>query len=112
MKANQRTERQNYQITPFTLMMDKIIKFIKSFRKQPKTVSASLSQKFKTVQQIAKENECKSRTVQKWCQANGVPYIGYDRGKQYLIYPEHEEKFKEREKPGRRWHTKKTKREA
>jgi len=93
-------------------MMDKIITFIKSFRKKPKTVSASVATKFKTVQQVAQENKCKSRTVQKWCMANGVPYIGYGQGKQYIIYPEHEELFKKRQKPGRRWHTKKTKREA
>jgi len=65
--------------------------------------------KFKTVQQVAQENECESRTVQKWCLTNGVPYIGSGQRKQYMIYPEHEEKFKDREKPGRRWSTKKTK---
>jgi len=65
--------------------------------------------KFKTVQQVAQDNECETRTVQKWCLANNVPYIGSGQRKQYMIYPEHEEKFKEREKPGRRWSTKKTK---
>jgi len=65
--------------------------------------------KFKTVQQVAQDNECEARTVQKWCLANDVPYIGSGQRKQYMIYPEHEERFEEREKPGRRWSTKKIK---
>jgi len=65
--------------------------------------------KFKTVQQVAQDNECEPRTVQKWCLANDVPYIGSGQRKQYMIYPEHENKFIKREKPGRRWTAKKTK---
>lgn len=68
-------------------------------------------EKFKTVQQVAQENKCDDRTVQKWCLDNDVPYIGTDKRKQYMIYPEHEEGFKNREKPGRRWPVKKTKKE-
>ena len=62
---------------------------------------------FKTVQQVAQENKCNDKTVQNWCAANDVPYIGTGR-KQYMLYQEHEEGFKNREKPGRRWPAKKT----
>jgi hypothetical protein len=65
--------------------------------------------KFKTVQTVAQENDCDDRTVQKWCAANGVPYIGTGQRKQYMLYPDHEEEFKNRDKPGRRWPEKKKK---
>ena len=79
-----------------------------------KNMKETAAIKYKTVQQVAQEQQeqdkkCTERTVQKWCQANDVPYIGSGRRKQYLIYPEHEKKFIDREKPGRRWTAKKTK---
>jgi hypothetical protein len=58
---------------------------------------------FKTVQQVAKENGCEERTVQLWCSKNDVPYVGTGKRKQYLLYPEHEKRFINREGPGRRW---------
>ena len=66
-------------------------------------------EKFKTVQQVAQENKCNDRTVQNWCLDNNVPYIGTGQRKQYMIYPEHEKAFKNRDKPGRRWPIKKPK---
>jgi len=65
-------------------------------------------EKFKTVKQVAEDNGCGVRAVQNWCLTNDVPYIGNGQRKQYMIYPEHENKFKTREKPGRRWTPKKT----
>ena len=58
---------------------------------------------FKSVQEVAAENGCNVRTVQKWCLANDVPYVGAGRGKRYLVSPEHGAAFAKREKPGRRW---------
>jgi phage antirepressor YoqD-like protein len=51
---------------------------------------------FKSVTQIAKQYKAAPRTVEKWCQENNVPYVGEGRGKRYLVYPEHEEQFKKR----------------
>lgn len=65
-------------------------------------------EQFKTVQQVAQENDCVVRTVQKWCADNNVPHIGTGQRKQYLIYPKQEVEFQSREKPGRRWPAKKT----
>ena len=62
---------------------------------------------FRTVQEVAAENRCDDRTVQNWCRENGVPFIGSGRGKRYLIGLEHEEGFRGRPKPGRRWPEKK-----
>jgi hypothetical protein len=64
---------------------------------------------FKSVQTVAQENGCIEKKKKKWCADNGVPFIGSGQRKQYLIYPEHEECFKNREKPGRRWPAKKSK---
>ena len=58
----------------------------------------------KTVQQIAAEYECSPRTVANWCQHDGqVSHVGEGRGKQWLIYPEDEKRFKARSRPGRPW---------
>ncbi|MGP1595237.1 MAG: hypothetical protein ACTTH8_08345 [Treponema sp.] len=62
------------------------------------------NQNWKTVKQVAQENNCNERTVQKWCTANDVPYSGNGFRKEWKIFPEHEKAFKERERPGRRWH--------
>ena len=62
-----------------------------------------MKDKFKTVQQVAQETQSADRTVQNWCSENDVPFLGSGKRKQYMIYPEHEEQFKNREKPGRRW---------
>ena len=59
--------------------------------------------KWKTVRQVALENNCAERTVQKWCEQNDVPYSGEGFRKTWEIHPEHEEQFKNRPKPGRRW---------
>jgi DNA-binding transcriptional MerR regulator len=42
-------------------------------------------------------------TVQKWAQKNGVSYIGEGKRKTYLFTAEDIERFRLREKPGRRW---------
>jgi hypothetical protein len=42
--------------------------------------------------------------VANWCQHDGsVAFVGEGRGKQWLIYPADEERFKNRDKPGRPW---------
>ena len=64
------------------------------------------NQNWKTVRQIAQENNCDERTVQKWCAANNVPYSGSGFRKQWEISAEHEKAFKERPRPGRRWPSK------
>lgn len=62
------------------------------------------SKNWKTVKQVAQENQCDERTVQKWCAANNVPYSGSGFRKQWEISAEYEKAFKERARPGRRWH--------
>lgn len=57
---------------------------------------------WKSVQEVAAENECAERTVQKWCIENNVPYSGEGFRKTWKIAPKHEAAFKKRPKPGRR----------
>jgi hypothetical protein len=58
---------------------------------------------WKSVQEVAAENNCDARTVQKWCAENNVPYSGEGFRKTWKISARHEAAFKSRPKPGRRW---------
>jgi hypothetical protein len=48
--------------------------------------------------------ESNHRTVLLWAKNHGVHYVGTGRRKVYIFKESDKERFKNREKPGRRWH--------
>ena len=59
---------------------------------------------FLSTQEIAATTGVQIRTAQIWAGKNNVRCIGSGRGKIYLWTEADLERFKQREKPGRRWH--------
>jgi len=49
------------------------------------------------------KRKCTLRTVQNWCADNNVRTIGKGNRYQFLIFREDVMRFRERERPGRRW---------
>lgn len=52
---------------------------------------------------LVKLFQVQSITVRKWAQKNGVSYIGEGKRKTYIFTELDIERFRNREKPGRRW---------
>jgi len=59
-----------------------------------------------TTEEVSKMFNCARITVIHWCNNNNVNYIGEGKRKTYQITKDDIERFKKREKPGRRWHKK------
>ena len=58
---------------------------------------------------VAKQEKCDPSTARRWAEANGVQSIGESNHKNYLWTQDDIARFQKREKPGRRWPAKKTK---
>ena len=56
-----------------------------------------------TTETVAEMEKCDPSTVRKWAAANGVRFIGQGFHKNYLWTEADIVRFREREKPGRRW---------
>jgi hypothetical protein len=52
---------------------------------------------------VRKNEGCALRTVQNWAAGNNVRTIGRGNRHQYLFFREDVQKFRQRERPGRRW---------
>jgi len=48
-------------------------------------------------------DKCNERTVRRWAGKNNVRTIGEGRGIQYMFFKEDVLRFRQRERPGRRW---------
>jgi len=64
---------------------------------------------FITNEAVAELENCDPSTARKWAAENGVQFIGQGKAKRYLWTQGDIAKFREREKPGRRWPAKKAK---
>jgi DNA-binding transcriptional MerR regulator len=54
--------------------------------------------------EVAKLCGCTPRTVQNWAAKNSVRAIGGGNRAQYIFFEADITRFRERERPGRRWH--------
>lgn len=52
---------------------------------------------------LVKMFQVEMSTVRRWAQKNGVSYIGEGKRKTYIFTEPDIERFRNREKPGRRW---------
>jgi hypothetical protein len=59
-----------------------------------------------TSQELASEFNCAQSTVLYWAQKNDVKYIGEGKRKIYIFSFTDKERFRNRQKPGRRWYKK------
>jgi DNA-binding transcriptional MerR regulator len=62
----------------------------------------AMQEKIYSSKELAGMFQVQSVTVRKWAQKNGVAYIGEGKRKNYLFTEPDIERFKAREKPGRR----------
>jgi hypothetical protein len=53
--------------------------------------------------EVAKRCDCSTITAVKWAQKNKVNFVGTGRRKIFVWFQDDVERFKLREKPGRRW---------
>jgi hypothetical protein len=53
--------------------------------------------------EVAKLEGCALRTVQNWAGKNGVRTIGGGNRAQFLFFQDDIARFRQRERPGRRW---------
>ena len=56
-----------------------------------------------STEEVATREECDPRTARKWAADNGVQFVGQAYHKNYLWTEADIKRFREREKPGRRW---------
>jgi hypothetical protein len=57
----------------------------------------------KSTEQVAVMFDCDPSGVRRWAGRNGVQFIGNGYHKNYIWTDEDIERFKNRDKPGRRW---------